>query len=340
MQAALIVVVTFTCALRGQVPSQPRIVSELSTARSYGNYAAEGSTADARGFPAGHVLRGGFTTVVAATDNTAAETVLGWETTERGVVAATVSEQATGWALNGAMEIGTMSSASGRSNEGPHDLRMIIRGTAGMRGKIELWAMGFVGGAARTSITIDIGDDGIPDFAHASSTTLLFERRQWDANLGPTGRLDVLIRTEGRAVAAQSQRATYFSGITVRFTPGMFCDIARYGSTCGPSLTGYDTIDARGAMDLVFDLQTAPASSPGVLVIGSRASSVPIPGTGCLLLTDPAVMLPFTTDALGEVSVVVRLPRLATPLQLRFQDVVDGGQGAISSNGVVVTCRQ
>ena len=216
MQTKLAAIALLVCATRAQTSPQARLASELATAGGYGNYAAEGSATDARGLPVGHTFAVGFSTVVAGASNSAAETVIGWEQGEGGILATSVSEQATGWARNGAMQIGTMASAVGRSNEGPHALRMRIRAAAGTRGKIELWAMGFASASARVSIAVDVGDEGVIDFVYTAVASVLFERRQWDVSLGPSGRLDVLIVTDGRAAVSLGQRATNLrSGRTI-----------------------------------------------------------------------------------------------------------------------------
>jgi hypothetical protein len=314
----------------------PRHSSHLATVRAYGNYAVEGVIVDGNGLAADRVLPAGFTTIAAATDNTAAETVLGWHVEPDGRFAASVSEQTTAWARTGAVDIGTMAAATGRSNEGPHEVRLRIAGTSGLRGKVELWAMGFASAGASTSIEVDVGADGIPDFAYAATATVSFERRQWDVRLPASGVLDVLLTTHGRALVPFDQRGTYFSGLTVRFTPGRFCAIAPYASPCGASLSGYDVV-AGGVHALALELADAPASAAGVLVLGAQQVDLPIPGTSCRLHVDPALSLRFTTDSLGAAVHVLPLPAAVARLDLRVQDVVVAPRIS-SSNGLSVRC--
>jgi hypothetical protein len=336
MPRALAVFVVSATGLAAQGPARAPGVSGLVTAQSYGNFAVEGAALDARGLRPGHALPLGFTGVAAATANTAAETVLGWEESPGGVVAASVSEQATGWALRGAMELGTMASAAGRSAEGPHDLRMRVAGAAGARGKVEVWAMGFATSGARTSIAVDVGADGTEDYAYVAAAAVVFDRRQWNVRLGALGLLDVVIRTEGRAAVPAGGRATYFSGVTVRFTPGAFCDVAAYGAACGPRLTGYDAA-AGGARRLEVELAGAPASSPGFLVVGSSSVALPLPG-GCTLLAEPALVLPFPSDARGDAVHALALPPADVALSLRLQAIAATSR-LFASNGLAVTCR-
>lgn len=335
MRLVLVLLVALAPAV-GQISPRTRVDSQLATVAPYGNYAVEGSYVDAQELAADHVLDSGFTTIAANTGNASAETIIGFETAPGGVVAASVSEQATGWGIGGSLDFGSMARTTGIRTPGPHDLRLRIRGAAKGRGKLELWAMGFVSVGARTSITVQVGPDKTVGFTYVAGPGVIFDRRQWDMRLGPNGILDVVIRTDGRAVAATGARATYFSGVTVRFTPGTFATIEPYGRSCAPRLTAYETT-AAGAHDVHLDLAGGPASAFGVLVIGSQTWNVPITGTACLLLTDPAATLPLSTDALGGATSTLRLPPVARRLDLRLQEIVVGASGLTSSNGVALT---
>lgn len=311
---------------------------QATTRRIYGNYAIEGLEVGVGSLPKSTVLPAGFTTVMATTANTSAETVLGWHPGPGASVAVSVSEQATGWAVNGPMEFGTMAAPAGPRNLGPHVLRLGVVGTPLTRGKLELWAMGFVGPGARTSIDVDIGDDGVADFTYVAGTSVVFQRQQWDVHLDPQGELQVCIRTQGHAVAGVGLLTTYFTGITVRFTPGSFCEVTPYGSRCGANLIAYDTVDASGHA-LRLELADAPPTAPGLLLVGSRPLNLPIPRSPCLLYADAAVTLGFASDALGNAAQDLPLPRIAATLDLRLQALLLSGTLLSASNGVAVTCR-
>ena len=339
MLRQLLTVVTLSCCLLAQASVQRRAGSSLSTAGDFGNYAVEGAQEVAHGVLKGITLPNGYTAIDASTWNASAETVIGWHDEGGGVVSVSLSEQATGWALNGAMKIGTMAAAAARRNEGPHGLRFTIRALAGTRGKIELWAMGFVSVGADTAISIDVGDDGVADFGYVATRSVLLERRQWDVRIPPSGSLDVIIRTQGHATAPTGAQATYFSGLTVRFTPGSFCDISRHGAMCAGNLLGSDSASSGGHV-VLLELEDAPATVPGVLVIGVQAVTIPIPGSSCLLYTNPVVAIPLITDSRGDASQRLPLPIGVGRFDVRCQCVTATVARVTSSNSVAVSWRR
>lgn len=339
MLRQLLALVTLSCCLLAQASVLRRAGSSLSTAGDFGNYAVEGAQEVAHGILKGTTLPDGYTAIDASAWNASAETVIGWHDEGGGVVAVSLSEQATGWALNGAIEIGTMAAAAARRDAGPHSLRFSIRTLAGTRGKIELWAMGFASVGGNTAISIDLGDDGLADFGYVATRSVVLERRQWDVRIPPSGSLDVSIYTQGRAKAPVGGQATYFSGITVRFTPGSFCDIARHGAMCAGNLLGSDSASSGGHV-VLLELEDAPATVPGVLVIGAQAVTIPIPGSSCLLYTNPVVAIPFITDSRGEASLRLPLPIGVGRFDVRCQGVTAAAARVTSSNAVAVSWRR
>lgn len=339
MLRQLLTLVTLSCCLLAQASVQRRAGSSLSTAGDFGNYAVEGAQEVAHGIQKGTTLPAGYTAIDASAWNASAETVIGWHDEGGGVVSVSLSEQATGWALNGAIKIGTMAAAGARRDEGPHGLRFTVRALAGTRGKIGLWAMGFVSADADTAISIDIGDDGVVDLGYVATRSVVLERRQWDVRIPPSGSLDVIIRTQGRATAPTGGQATYFSGLTVRFTPGSFCDIARHGEMCAGNLLGSDSASS-GAHMVLLELEDAPATVPGVLVIGVQAVTIPIPGSSCLLYTNPVVAIPLITDSRGDASRRLPLPIGVGRFDVFCQCVMATAAWVASSNSVAVSWRR
>lgn len=76
-----------------------------------------------------------------------------------------------------------------------------------------------------------------------------------------------------------------------------------FGKLCNaqaPLLSGEATFAGPGKSGLRLSLIAATPHTTGGRLVGSRALSVMIPGTGCWLNTDYVIVLPFTTDARGR----------------------------------------
>ena len=109
-----------------------------------------------------------------------------------------------------------------------------------------------------------------------------------------------------------------------------------YGASCGPHLSGSDAIVGQ-TRELSLSLNDAPITAAGVLVLGTQRWSVPLPGGGCLLQTDPVALVSFTTDASGYA--VHKLIAPLIPFAVNLQDVVLSGTQITSTNGLAVVCR-
>lgn len=313
--------------LYGQNPS-----AHLVTTKSYGNYANEGSQSVTNGWPANSRIVSGISSVAASTANVAAETVVNLQPSGTSV-SATVSEQGGGWAVAGAMDLGTTLSTAGPNapDSHPHALLMTIRGVGGQRGKLEVWVGGDVTSGAEAGVWIDMADDGSDDFAHIVTPGGSFDRRQWDIHLDGNGEFLVGIRTHARARRPFGLLASYLSGVTVRFTPGHFTAIASDGPQCGARLTAYDS-RLTGSHGVTLELGVAPAALPGLHVLGTQRLSVPIIGSRCSLLTDPAVLVPITTDARGEAYTSLLIPSALTRFDVRVQSLIWTPLGVMASN--------
>src|SRR5688572_16208489 len=244
MRTSLLVCLSSVGFLPCQSMVAPSIGGTLQTTGPfYGNYAIEGTVAMHDGWKAHAVLPAGISSTGAATGNTSATTIVGWHTGPGPSIAASVSEQGSGWALLGAMDVGTTPSPLAvRPDHGEHTLTMIVLGVPDQRGKLETWASGALRGEALATMMVDVGADGTTDFAHQATAAGSFDRRQWDLRLDGAGQLVVAIRTGAKAKAELGGAATYLSALTVRFTAGTFCDMATDGPACGARLTGYDRV--------------------------------------------------------------------------------------------------
>jgi hypothetical protein len=317
---------------------QGAIRADLVTVKPYGNHAREGSRQDFASWPVNTALPAGQSHIGAQADNAFADTILGWNIWPGDIVTADVSDQGGGSAGAGPLVVGTTSSPSlATLQQGPHELRLRILGAPGTRGKIEVWATGAVEPGARASLAADLHDDTSIDFRVDITTRVgSFDRRQWSVALDQAGELRVRIITEASAAIATGH-TVYKTGISVRFTPGSFCDLSSYGSWCGPYLTGSDAMSGQ-TREFTLQLGGATPGAAGLLLLGTQRLSLPLPGTVCLLQTDPLVVIPFAVDGNGFATTKLGAP-LGLPLAVNLQDVlITQALSVTSTNGVALRC--
>jgi hypothetical protein len=319
--------------LRSQVP----VSGELRTVAPYGNFARDGASLDFKSWPASTLLPASTTSTIGAlAGNAFADTLVSWNVWPGDILTCDVSEQGGGSVASLPISAGTTSSASAATlQQGVHELRLVIRGTPGLRGKVEAWASGVARTGSSVTMALDVGDDASLDFSVAIAGGEGFDRRQWDRNLDASGSLRVRIVTDARCALASGD-TLYKTGISVRFTPGAFCEIGSYGSACGGWLVGFDDLVGSGRR-VSLQLNGAAPGASAVLVLGLRQVLLPLPGTTCLLLAEPLVLLPFTTDAYGGAQQALVAP--LGPLVADAQHVVLAGGQLTSSNGVAIVCR-
>ncbi len=119
-------------------------------------------------------------------------------------------------------------------------------------------------------------------------------------------------------------------------TPVPHCASRSYGSSCGPVLGGRIT---KSGSQNVLDLQFSNGGrlAAGLLVIGNREIGVPLPGTSCLLLTNPLIPVPFRTDGQGTARWTFRAAQgLSADIRLQAADL--SGTAPLVSNAVQILC--
>jgi hypothetical protein len=322
----------------GSLCAQLPITGDLRTVAPYGNFAREGTGLDFKSWPAATILPANTpATLPAASGNGSAATTVTWSVSPVGVSTCEVSEQGGGTA-SAPITAGTTDSPTVAAlQQGAHELRLVLRGAPGLRGKIEAWASGIAGLGAIVTLALDIGDDSSIDFTVGTANGFFgLGRQQWDRGLDASGILRLRIVTSADLRIPALWTATYKADIGVRFTPGAFCDIGPYGQSCGAVLVGYDDVAATGRK-IGFQLIAGPASSSAVLVLGLQRVLIALPGTACQLLADPLVLIPFTTDATGSAQQSLLAP--PGPLLANAQHVVVAPWGLTSSNGLAIGCR-
>lgn len=112
------------------------------------------------------------------------------------------------------------------------------------------------------------------------------------------------------------------------------CGSLKYGVACGLGLEGNCELEDR--IELV--VTGAQPSATGVLVVGSSLTSTPIPGSSCLLLTDPACVEVIRFSTAGTWAYRPRLPA-SRPVILAAQ-VGALGTTLATSNGLVLSVQR
>lgn len=323
-----------TAALNAQT-----LTGDLRTATPYGVFVIDSTKRAFQSIPADTVLPQQQRTVDASTSTVAVSTIFGWRISSSGVLSCDVSEQGVACSTSGPIHGGTTPSTSASSiTPGAHALLLRVRGSAGLRGRLRVWGSGLAEGGAKVTMGLDVGNDNTVDFQVTMSAGRdVFDTRQWDTRLAANGVLVVRIVTES-AVQGSVDNARFKTAIGVMFEPGAFCDIASYGTSCGPRLAGFEE-HAAGMRELRLQLNDAAANALGLLIVGTQRLNLQIPGTRCFLNTEPLLSLPFSTDDYGTAS-----RKLAAPLSLtfaiNFQDaVITAGPTLQTSNGVGFACR-
>lgn len=120
---------------------------------------------------------------------------------------------------------------------------------------------------------------------------------------------------------------------------GQNCTFTNFGRPCGGAMAGSLV---RGPAIRMAVTGAMPGEA-ALLVVGHAMSTpLPLPGSNCLLLVQPRVVLQGSTDRAGAANFVMRLPPIV-PLNVDFQcvvvDITRTGRVAESTNGVNLVCR-
>lgn len=102
----------------------------------------------------------------------------------------------------------------------------------------------------------------------------------------------------------QNPRASTNSGLLIVFRPGSHFDT--YGKGCGPSLSGRFLDSANMELNAT-GLPPGPSGFSG-LFFGIRATSISIPGTNCLVLTEYLLGIRLANTSQGAARVVIPIP--------------------------------
>lgn len=286
------------------IPAQT-VSGELRTRTQYGLFVIDPGGSDFKTMAPNTLLPQGSSSIDALVSNGGITTLFGVQT-HGNVTSCDVSEQGagSGAVLGGSTPSPTLTNVQ----QGPHELTYRILGSAGLRGKIEVWASGVAFDSSIVRLAAAVADPNTIDFNLVTHSGIqVFDRRQWDVRLDPSGRREVRILTDALLKPDTSGRALYKTGISVVFTPGAFCDIEGYGADCGAHLTASDNVTGN-TRTVVAALSDAPPNAPALLVVGTQRLAVQLPGTSCLLRTDPLAAVPFTIDATGYFRLPFSLP--------------------------------
>ncbi|MFQ5505330.1 MAG: hypothetical protein ACE5F1_11105 [Planctomycetota bacterium] len=230
----------------------------------------------------------------------------------------------------------------GRATVGPHETLLRLASPAPIAARVIVTASSAASGVAASSAhaqSVDVGNNAQFEFGNSLGRTA---RSEFLATIDSQG-LSIRTRTSGFALgyASQFQPARVQATLTIQVVPDAGCTLAFYGRSCGaqgPFLFGHTEFPDR----LVFRLVQGAPNSPLWIIAGTQRTQVPIPGTSCLLQTDPVVAIPGLTSKNGEHVFKVTIPMQARQ-RFNVQEIVlrpVARRLIISStNGLEVLCR-
>lgn len=108
-----------------------------------------------------------------------------------------------------------------------------------------------------------------------------------------------------------------------------------FGPSCGARLLGSAGAE-NGATKLELRVDRAFPSAPVALLFGSRERRATIPGSRCVLLTDPAVHVPLVTNAAGEARFSTLLVNPGTGLYAQALPIDIANRRFVASNGAQI----
>lgn len=235
--------------------------------------------------------------------------------------------------------VGTSPSATlANLQPGPHSVLLKLSGKAGSKGLLEMGCSGGMNnttGVVKGAYRVDIGDDSSVEFTGVVPGN--YASQSFVVQIPASGTLIVRLESDVQATRPTPGSTLYKMGATLQFTPGPLCVGKTYGDFCsGLKLTG-SAQAAGNQWSYSLKLTGGTASGTGLLVVGDRPLSVPIPGLQCPLLTTVLVPVPVVLDSTGTASWTFMVPQTAN-LDLRAQ-VADFGS-ATASNGLHAACFQ
>ncbi|MCB9892180.1 MAG: hypothetical protein H6832_07675 [Planctomycetes bacterium] len=317
--------------------AQTTLAARLTTLTDYGNFAREGTALAYQSIAANKDIPSTGTSVSANLSNTSAATLIS-HFVRGDVVTVDVSEQGTATASSTTAIAGTTASPSNTAVvQGPHELLFEIKGRAGTRGLLEMWASGIAQAGSGVKLGVDIDNDQTIDFASVPSTTGSFDRAERSITIPASGLLQFRIVTSA-SITLRSGYTVYKTGLSIRFTPGVACDIEAYGQSCGPRLGGMSTTTGT-QRSLTLALASSNPTTPTVLIIGNQRLALQLPGTNCYLHSNYIASLGFVTDASGNAVQKFDFPANAM-FSLTLQDAMFPGLTSIeTTNGLSVVCK-
>lgn len=321
-------------------PAQLTVTGDVSTLTPIGVYALQGNQTGFDAIAANVTISSAGASVTATVNNsnTFATTMIHFRQWPSGIVNVDLTEQGavTKGQNQSAASAGTSPSTNaGTFRPGPHSILLRLRGRAGTRGLLEMWASGGLSipqGAVSGTYRVDVGNDGSVEY---TGRVPGFSSQSFVVTIPTAGTLLIKLESIIKATQVTTGSTAYKMGASLRFTPTPLCVGKRYGESCvGPNLTG---VGRASGSDWLFELKFSGGTpgAAGLLVLGSRPLSVQIPGFQCPLLTDVLVAVPFRQDNVGGALWNFRISQ-AIDVDIRIQAA--DLPGAKTSNGLHVVC--
>jgi len=228
--------------------------------------------------------------------------------------------------------------------QGPHSFLMKIAVKAGTKMRVLVEFRGRVSAkGAKSEAAVDVNGDDKPDFRAIADGKP--HMKSFELTAGAKG-LALGLTTSAVAEVSAQGSAGYGSMLAVtvsRADSAGRCAFRRFGTSCGPVLTGTERSSSRGTV-VTFGTTKAHANALAIFLMGAVRTNVRIPRTRCFLYTRPLILFSRRTDAQGNARISFVVPKDFAG-KVVTQDLIlylDGKRNvhAESTEGIELACKK
>lgn len=218
------------------------------------------------------------------------------------------------------------------AKQAPHSFLLTLTGIRSS--SLDVTMVSTVAGGGKGSVQVDIGADGNVEYTQAA------DGKAYRTSIKFTGTsVKVRITISGDASTAGASYSMNVSVSPTPLNPNISCLLTRYGRSCpAVRLFGRD-VPTSGNHVLNLQIQGAIPGKPIALALGATTAEIRLPGSSCILLTSPLVIVGMTADTAGKATTKLTF---ATSVQgtAYLQAVPYDPSSATfrSSNGLRVDC--
>ena len=122
--------------------------------------------------------------------------------------------------------------------------------------------------------------------------------------------------------------------------PASGCQVTRFGRPCTRTMLAGRAATVSGNYELGLAMSNGLPSAPLAWVVGLQTASIPLPGSQCILLTTPLLVVGATADARGGARLQLTFPTSTKGTAYLQAIPFDPAKNVIlASNGLRIDCR-